>query len=419
MDKSISYQTLNISNTNARDYFLLFIIWPFLALVSALSNYRQKEAKNIVYLFLIYYGFTYVIGQEGMDASEYVRRLQLNATLPFSDFFKIVGGLYSSDNSVDIVEPFISFVISRFTNQHYFLFGTYAALFGFFYLKSINLLHDLHKDNRGWNSGIFLIYFILIIPITSINGFRMWTAAWIFFYGAYNVILFRDKRYILVTLGACSVHWSFLIANVVLVLFYFLGNRNMIYFPLAISSFILPNALSSLFHSMSLKLGGALQNRYSGYTEEEYVLGQQESWQNASWFMSLSKDLIFYYLIFAVILIFLMHRKIMNGRSEKNLFGFLLLFLSFTNFAKAIPNFGTRFQIIFMLFATLYIFIYFLKIPGDKISIISLAGLFPMALYTAVEFRIGSEGINSWIFSPLFGMPLIAPGISLADFLFH
>ena len=130
-----------------------------MAFVTALSNYKQKEAKKIVYLFLIYYGLTFVVAQTGMDSYQYVRRFQYNATLPFSDFFKIVGGLYSSDTSVDIIEPFISFVVSRFTSDYRFLFAAYAALFGFFYLKSINLLYNRYQENPGWNSSDIYDFF--------------------------------------------------------------------------------------------------------------------------------------------------------------------------------------------------------------------------------------------------------------------
>jgi hypothetical protein len=107
MNKSIPFLDSESSVTSYKNYFLLFIIWPFMAFVTALLNYRQKEAKRIVYLFFIYYGLTFVVAQTGMDSYVYVKRFQHNAALPFSDFFKIVGGLYSSDSSVDIMEPFI------------------------------------------------------------------------------------------------------------------------------------------------------------------------------------------------------------------------------------------------------------------------------------------------------------------------
>lgn len=419
MNKSSSNQLFRNQLIDSRHYLILFLLWPFLALITALTNYSQKEAKKIVYLFLIYYGLSFVIGNEGMDAARYASWLKATAALPFSDFFKIVGNLYSSDTSVDIIQPLITFIVSRFTGNYRILFAVYAGLFGFFYLKSINLLHNGYRENPGWNSVIYLIFFAVILPITSINGFRMWTAAWIFFYGAYHVIIHRDPKYLLITLGSSLVHFSFLSANVILLIYYFAGNRNLIYIPLAIASFVLPKLMTPIFQSISLRLGGALQSRYMGYSNEEYVLERQESLEQVNWFVTLSQDLIFYYLIIAVIFIYLVNRDLMKEKNEKNLFSFILLLLSFVNFSKAIPSFGSRFQILFLLFATLYVFLYFLKLPGNKLSLLAIAGLFPMALYAAVDFRIGSESINAWIFTPGLGLPLIVPGLSIADLLFH
>ena len=62
--------------------------------------------------------------------------------------FNIIGGLYGSQTTVDIVQPLISFIVSRFTSHHSLLFASFAALFGFFYLKSINLLYKRYYESR-------------------------------------------------------------------------------------------------------------------------------------------------------------------------------------------------------------------------------------------------------------------------------
>jgi hypothetical protein len=418
MNKSILVQELRSSISSYKNYFLLFIIWPFIAFIIALSNYKQKEAKRIVYFFLIYFGLTFFLGQKGMDSYVYVVRLQHNATLPFSDFFKIVGGLYSSNTSVDIIEPFISFVVSRFTCDYKFLFAAYAGLFGLFYLNSIDLLYIRYKENPGWNTLIFIIFFVTAIPITFINAPRMWIAAWAFFYGAYHVILFRDTRFFVIAVGAIFMHWSYILPNIVLVIYFFIGNRNYIYLPIVLFSFIFPNGLIPIFNWASRNSGAALQYRYIGYTSDESYAAVMEDLQRTKWFVNLCNDIMFYYLLIVLVIIYLTNRYLMNVKSEKNLFSFLLLFLAFVNFGTPFPDFA-RFKIVFLLFATLYIFLYFLKLPGEKINLITMAGLFPMALYAAVQLRVGSEIINSLIFMPGFGSPWIVPGISLADFLFN
>ena len=418
MNYSYSSQLSRISGINTKNYLLLFIVWPFLALVTALSNYSRKESKNVVYLFLIYYGFTFVVGNAGNDAERYLYGFKTYAELPFSDFFKIVGGIYSSDSSVDIIEPLISFIISRFASHHSFLFAAYAALFGFFYLKSINLLHERYQENPGYNALIHFVFFIMILPISAINGFRMWTAAWIFFFGAYHVVLNRDPKYLLITLGASLVHFSYLSVNAILIIYYLAGNRNVIYLPLAVLSFIVPQLVTPYIQSISGILSGGLRSRVEMYSSETSILGRQENAEQLIWFMKISSDLVLYYLILAILIIQVKKRSIIQNVSEKNLFSFLLLFLTFVNFGMQIPSFGGRFQTIFFMFATLYVFLYYIKLPGSKINLLTLVGLFPLLLYAAISFRQASDSFSVWILTPGLGLPFLFPDLSIADFLF-
>ncbi|MCF8380665.1 MAG: EpsG family protein [Bacteroidales bacterium] len=416
MTKSISNQLFPLQSPNNKYYLPLFLIWPFIAFLLALINYSQKESRKVVYIFFIYYGLTFVaIG--GKDGYAYALRLQNNAQLQFSEFFNIIGGLYG-ETSTDFIEPLISFIVSRFTSDHSILFAVYAAIFGFFYLKSIDLLHIRYKENPGWNAWIFMALFTLVLPITSINGFRMWTASWIFFYGAINVILYRDARFFIFALASSLLHFSFLTANVILIIYFFAGNKNYIYLPIAIASFIIPNIMGPAFDLIAFKLGGALQNSYENYSNDLYNLSNKESWEQASWFLKLSKNLLFYYLVMAIIIIRLFFKDLMKDNPEKNLFSFLLLFVSFVNFGKGIAAFGSRFQNVLYLFATLYVFFYFVKLPGSKIHLLTLLGLFPILLHAAIVLRIGSETINGWIFSPGLGAPLFVPAFTLYELLF-
>lgn len=412
---------LSVESTSIGKYYLyLFILWPFVALITAISNFNRKESRTVIYLYLVYYGLNYVLSTTGyVDAVGYSMGLTANAALPFSDFFKIVGGLYSNDNSMDIIEPLISFIVSRFTSDHRILFAVFAALFGYFYLKSITIAYSYHQKSSGWDSLIHLVFFILILPVTSINGFRMWTAAWIFLFGAYHVIVYRDPRYFLVTACSVLVHWSFLSANVFLAIYFFIGNRNMIYLPIAAASFFLPKLLAPLFQRVSLMMGGGLMGRYDMYTDESYGYEVQALYQEASWFLKIGYDLVLYYILISALILHYSFSAIINSRAEKNMFSFLLLFLAFVNFGNAIPSFGERFQILFFLFGTLYLIICYSRLPWKNLSYLTLAGLFPMILYSAIIFRQGADSINAWLFTPVFGLPLFMPALSIGDLLFH
>jgi len=419
MNKSFSSQILTYPVSNSKYYMYLFLVWPFLAFITAIANYSNKDSRKVVYIFLIYYGLTFVIDNEGIDASRYALYMKENASLPFSDFLKIIGGFYTSDSSLDFVEQLISFIVSRFTSDHRVLFAAYSAVFAAFYLSSINLLHNRYQKNPGWNVLIHLAFFTMILPITAINGFRMWTAAWIFFYGAYHVVLYRDSRYLLVAISSSLVHFSFLSLNALLIIYFLAGNRNIIYFPIAILSFFIPQLISPFLQSISMRLGGGLQSRIEMYTSEDVILGRQESFEQTSWFLQIGEDLVFFYLLIAIITVQVSYRYLMKEKPERNLLSFLLLLLAFVNFGKEIPSFGGRFQILLFLFATLYVFLFFLKLPGNKINILTLLGLFPMMLYTAIALRQGSETMNAWLFAPGAGLPLLVPDITVFDFLFR
>ena len=213
-----------------------------MAFIVALMNYSQKEARKVVYFFLVYYGLSFVNNNEFVDAFRYGLRLKANAELSFTHFFNIVGGLYS-DTTVDIIEPLVSFIVSRVTSHTGLYFGIWAALCGFFYLKTINLLYNKFQEGHGWNPLIYMAFFIFILPITAISGVRMPTAIWIFFYGALHVILYRDYKFLFLTLSATLVHWSLVTANAILIIYVLAGNRNIVYFPLALVSIVLPALL--------------------------------------------------------------------------------------------------------------------------------------------------------------------------------
>jgi hypothetical protein len=415
MVNSTTYQLNEYDLTSSKNYLLLFIVWPFLAFITALANYSNKEARAIVYLFIVYYGLCYYIGQTYMDSYAYVLKLQENASLPMSGFLNIFGDLYTN-SSLDIIEPLISFFISRFTSDYSFLFAAYAALFGFFYLKSINLLYFHYKTNPNWNALIFLVFFALILPVTTINGVRMWTAAWAFFYGAYQVIIYRKSWYLLLSVGSCLIHWSFISANAILLLYYFIGNRNLIYLPVTIASFIFPGAFLPILTRFTV--GGSVQNRIAGYINPDYISGVQESMEQVRSIVNFRYDFVFYYFILIIFLIKAIEINKLKDKFENDLFSFILLFLAFVNFGHGIPSFGGRFRIVFLLFAVAYVLHFLTKMRGTWSTLITFIGLIPMTLYVLVELRIGAEVINAWTFLPGFGMPLFVPGVSLAELFF-
>ena len=406
-----------VESVSSKNYFVIFIAWPLLAFLIAMFNYTDKNARKVVYFFLIYFGFSFVNKSVYVDAYRYAANFKKTAALPFSDFSVIIGGLYS-DSTADIIEPLSRFFLSRFTDNPAVFFAFWVAFMGFFYLKSIGLVYDKYKTNPTWTSRLLLLLFIFIIPITAVSGIRMPTAIFMFFFSSYYIVLYRDKRFIPLAIFSCLIHWSLIIANGVLFIYILAGNRNVIYLPITILSFVLPNLLAPLFKTLASSAGGVFQSRYKGYSHEGYIASIQDSYQGASWFLGLHEDLVLYFLLFSIVYIQVKGRSLMKFEPEKNLFSFLLLFLSFINFADIIPSFGGRFKIVYFLYATLYVLIYTTRVKTTMFNPIKLASIFPIALYCAVQFRLGSEHISAWIIYPVLGLSELVQDLSLSELIF-
>ena len=120
-----------------------------------------------------------------------------------------------------------------------------------------------------------------------------------------------------------------------------------------------------------------------------------------------------------VVIIRFLKRDQVSGKKEENWYSFMLILVAFVNFGRAIPEFGSRMQTVFLLFAAAYVFFYYMNLDWKKIRPLTVIGFFPMLLYSFIEFRMGAESINPWIYAPGLGLPFIDPSLTLSELLFH
>ncbi len=134
---------------------------------------------------------------------------------------------FYSDSSgyVDILQPMVTYLVSRFTDNPTILFTIFGLIFGYFYSR--NIWYVLGKIHGGITLVlfVFVLTFALINPIWNINGFRMWTAAQIFLYGTLPYLLEGKSKGLIWAAVSVFVHFSFLLPLTVLVLFFFSKNK--------------------------------------------------------------------------------------------------------------------------------------------------------------------------------------------------
>lgn len=411
-------KTLNHTKGNT----LLFLCWPFAAFIIAMQTFHLKKSRRIVYLFFILFGLTIVLGNENLDSFRYNQYFQETSKLSFSEFRAFLANFLISEKTLDLAQPIISFIVSRITDDYRLLFGVIAAIFGFFYIKSINIVHRMFYLHKSSITLLFLLFFALIInPIFNINGFRFWTATWIFFFGAYQLISLRQIKYISFCILSVLFHFSFIVPNVALLAYFLIGNRNKLYFVFLISSFFISDIVFNFFPHIIDFFGEGITAKAGRYTSIDQIkqLSEHAAWaeEQGKWYLYLPGKAVFYYIVFSFFYIYYKYKNFIKTTELKNLFSFSLFFLAFANTISFIPSMY-RFRSLFYLFG-LAVTINILTIAKvKKIDWLFFVGLIIFCMNLIVVLRLGIDLINPWLFT-LLPFPFIFDGSSIYQIIFN
>ncbi len=343
-----------ILNRSLGIILLFFLIWPFGAFLYALYNYDRRESRIVLVLFTALLAYSMIPVSKGLDLYRVLHEFPNYSHLSYSDFKDSLTNLYSNteSESVDLYRDTVTFLVSRFTENGNWLMLVFGLVTGFVYTKVLSLFIS-ESPGRNLHKYILIISFSFIIAIDQISGVRFCLAAYVFFYGAINVILYGDKRYLIVAASSVLIHFSFLSVVLLLIIFLKLKNYPRIIYLLLVLSFILPNLLHSYIIQYSGIFGQGIESRTELYStlESDLKIGSDTSWY--------VKFRIILMLIFSYFTLFVtrIKKKDLNYSSNLNdLFFFLLVILSFVNFTMNIPHFGYRFQFVFLMLAIYYLY---------------------------------------------------------------
>ena len=380
--------------------FLLFF-WPFIAFINSLKRFSSPSSKLVLLLFFCIYGYTYYLSKGSTsDAIWYAQSFIDMSGAPYSEFNNILNKYNDEEGTtVDLFIPLVNFILSRFTSNYHWLFAVYALFFGYYYVQSIGLLHKIYLCRVDYYSLLLLFLFISTIPIHRINGIRFWLASWVFFYSAYHVVLYRRYQFIILSVLSSFIHFSFLSVNLILVVYIFLGLRNILYYQFLIVSFILPKYIHNNIGYLSEYFHSGISTKFSIYSK--LIDGESLPQTNIiSILVGYSNDIIHWYLIASVFFVSIKVSRINLSLPHGRLYSFLILFLSCVNFIAEIPS-GERFYIVFYLFAILYLLFIYTSYVGLHLNILLYIGV-PIFLFNFIfEFRLLTESLNLILFLPI------------------
>jgi len=402
--------------------FLLFLVWPLLSLASSLKNYREPWAKNILWAFTAFYGFSFAIGAENSSADivRYIEHYESLAGMSLS-FSEMIAQLGFSEE-IDILADLIAVILSRFTGSSAVLTLIYGIIFGFFLSRNIWYILERLEGKLKWVTVLLLVSFFLLNPIWNLNGFRMWTATHIFLYGLFPFIFEQKYKSLLFCAASILVHFSFIVPVGVLALYLVFGNRMAIYFVFFLATFFISEIDLEAFNLLVENYAPeALQEQTAPYRNEEYVENiRQEASPDLNWYVIwYGKAITWSIMGFLTVLFFFCRSILKENESWVRLFSFTLLFYGFANILSSLPS-GGRFVTVTNLSALALIIPYIQNRDySQTMSRFVKAATPALLLYIIVAARIGlySLSATSILGNPIIAFFFLGENISLNDFM--
>jgi len=408
---------MNSILTKKSHFYLLFLLSPLLSLITSLRHRNNGVYKNIVWLFVAFYGFniTFPEGETNLDGIRRVATFEVIASESNYNFENFERDFDSEENTqVDVFEPFIVYWLSRITDDARVLMLLYGLLFGFFYSRNLSYLLDkVHKEQQ-WKVLFLLITFAFLNPFWNIGGFRYWFATQLFIYGLLPYLYNGHKKKLIWLFLTPFVHFSYIFAVAIFLGYYFLGNRLKAYFYYFLACLLIGNIEIESFKSLlSFIPSTKIQMKGDSYINEQYI-ETVDALENMSqnWYVTFTDLFIHWFVIVTIIFCFFRFRAQIETKYA-TMFSFILVYLG-TSFLFAsvpsMPRFNTVGFILFFFFLTLFTTEkYYLPLLDRYLSLAKWG----LLVCIVVNLRIAFDTVS---FICLFANPLIAPFLNSDNF---
>lgn len=405
-------------------HVIYFLLQPFFTLLYYLKNFRRPEAKNVMWLFTVFYAATFAVGveSEGSDIVRYMKEVTTLYDLNLS--FNEVVLYYINSREVEVLRTLLAYLVSLYSNNGWYLIIVYGFIYGYFYSRNMWYVLEWIKGNSKVFTVVLIVCMFLTIPIWNLNGFRFWTAAHVFTYGLLPFVFERKKK----SLIWCFItpfifHYSFLIALVPLSIYLLFGDRIKIYFFLFIVSFFISEFDISQFNTLVEQyIPESIAERSSSYRDEDKVeaLREGEVKTDMVWYAKYYGRTLRWSIVALLILIYWGSRKTIKENQELlRLLSFIFLFFFFANLLATIPS-GGRFLAIGNLIALAFLVLHLQnnKVKKEIHTLSKIATPF-LLFFIIISLRTGvySFSVMTLIGNPITAIFTLGENLSLNDLL--
>jgi hypothetical protein len=397
-----------LKNNNIAIKLIAFILWPLGSIYGAFINYKEPFSKLILVLFIAFYAFTFVQGNEGMDIERYEAEFLNWENIEFSFTGFIYYLTIENSQSLDFIVPFLSFLIFN-------IFGSFSIykiiiglIYGYFYSENIWMLFKYRNiNNSGYLSIIIVSAFCLFFPMwKGINATRFPLATQIYFYGVMSYLLTNKKKYFIYPFISIFVHFSFLNAFVVLIVFMLKKIRiSFLFYLYVLTIFINTINFESLKSFLSF-LPHSYSNKVDLYANDDYASETKELIVNNNWYAKYYVDFLVWAMNITLFSFYFEYKSLIKtNRLNTETFSFILIFASVSNILTLIPS-GGRFLMVGYMFLLFYYFMNLpMMIPTKFSNIKNFVFVCLISIFIIVEIRIGFDTMS---IMTVFGNPILS-----------
>lgn len=385
--------------TRNSSWYILFFVWPFAVLIKSLTKLKNPHTKNIVWFFTAFFGLTFVIHSDGLDAFRYAQEFERIASnnLSFSEIFKLQ---IFDGKSLDFYKTLMIFGVSRVSESFKVYFFFIALIYGYFYSRNFWSVVSLIKGNLSEYQILLSYVFLFIIPFQDFQFVRFTTAAHIFFFGSFPYLTGGGKQRIIWIFTSMLVHFSFFIPITIFLIHLLLPKKTTLFFIFyIISVFFVELNLASINNFLALNAPDILQDKVTAYGREEFAEEVAETFSAVNWYIRYYHVAIDYAIVLLLSSIYLLRNKLLVKDSNlKNLISFTLLFTAFANLIVAFPS-GFRFIVISRLFAVALIILssnFLSNFVAYRVSKRISVPLFLFFLIISFRYFIDLAGISTF-----------------------
>ena len=252
-----------MANRNKAYSIILYLIWPFSALILGIKNFDSRFGRNLLVAFFGFLGFT--ASQLG-DLQRYAQDYYKMSKLSFGQIFDTFASLQMNK----FFNNLAAVVFSVFNNYHVY-FAFLFLVYGYFLISSLNFFRVKVLKKTKLNVVVSFIAFALFYSVLTVANYAFYTGGIYFIYCLLHIIFDRNKtRYYFAILLTPLFHLG--LSPLLLVpVFYFLFKKKTEFYLIALIVFTVISR-SFLIGEIGNKLSGSnnvLETRYKYYASDQ------------------------------------------------------------------------------------------------------------------------------------------------------